>query len=208
MRYRMEDYLRATRDRIDRPASKFWEIGRILDQGSEGACVGFAWAAWENARPQGYMRQQGNDFGFAWYEEAKRNDPWPGTDYDGTATGAGAKVGLIRGYLKAWLRAATVDEVLSFIGNESTVVMGTNWRRSMDRVYAGGVIKVDLSTSVRGGHAWHAFGYDDTWVYAQNSWGEGYAEGGVFKVSHLDFRKLLYDNGEALAAVQTGVPPR
>jgi hypothetical protein len=62
-----------------------------LDQGKEGACVGFAWSHELAAYP---VRVEVDDE-FARskiYAEAQKIDEWPGEAYHGTSVLAGAKV--------------------------------------------------------------------------------------------------------------------
>lgn len=69
-------------------------VPEILNQGSEGACTGFALAAVINFLLAG----QNRPFGVSprmLYELARRYDEWPGEDYDGSSA---------RGAMKAWLR--------------------------------------------------------------------------------------------------------
>lgn len=67
---------------------------RILDQGREGACTGFALAAVVN-----YLRdRRGNPALVSprmLYELARRYDEWPGQDYEGSSA---------RGAIKAWVK--------------------------------------------------------------------------------------------------------
>lgn len=207
MRYRMGDYLRGRIAVL--PDEKVWQRGQTLNQGSEGACVGFGWTAWENCKPLGYMRQQGNEYAFQWYYRAKELDPWPGTNYEGTAVGAGGKVAKERSLAASYVWAATYEDIEAFVKSTGPVVMGTNWYRSMDRVGDGGYLLVDPASGVRGGHCWLLYGFLANGVaVCQNSWGESYADGGTFYLYPLGLRKLLYNNGEGCACVQTGVPPR
>ncbi|MDH5499840.1 MAG: peptidase C1, partial [Gammaproteobacteria bacterium] len=73
--------------KIDRPARL-----KILDQGEEGSCTGFALAAVINL-----LRQQSKQRGFVsprmLYEMAKRHDEWPGFKYEGSSC---------RGAIKGW----------------------------------------------------------------------------------------------------------
>ena len=75
-----------------------WRVGAWLDQGAEGACVGFAFGHELYARPvvtpvsAGYAREE-------IYWKAQRIDPWPGgmypdatPQYEGTSILAGAQV--------------------------------------------------------------------------------------------------------------------
>ena len=75
------------------PEEKLWRIGPILDQGEEGACVGYAWRAWMNARPianDPERQLQARDI----YLRAQLVDEFPGREPEmsGTSVRAGAKV--------------------------------------------------------------------------------------------------------------------
>jgi hypothetical protein len=56
----------------------FWSEGTVLDQGSEGACVGFGWMAEVIASPMQPDEQPteylGNSLAQFYYEEAKKID--------------------------------------------------------------------------------------------------------------------------------------
>lgn len=207
--YRMNDYLRPALVGTTLPEKKLWTPGKVLDQGQEGSCVGHGWTAWNNARPRGHEQQKGHEFAVKWYHTAQENDPWPGEDYEGTATVAGAKVGRMWGLLEAWVNATSADDVYAFLGLKGGVVLGTVWKESMDHMKPGYFLEVDLSSRTRGGHCYFAQGYlEDETVVCQNSWGDDYGDEGFFYLKRPDFEKLLYANGDAIGAIQTGIPPR
>jgi hypothetical protein len=207
MRYRMGDYLQGRVAVL--PDEKVWQRGQTLNQGSEGACVGFGWVAWENCKPLGYIRQQGNDYAFDWYHRAQLLDPFPGTNYSGTTVGAGGKVAKERGLAASYVWASTYDDISAFVRSTGPVVMGTTWLRSMDRVGPDNYLTVDFSSGARGGHCWLLYGFlRDGTAVCQNSWGDGYADGGTFFLHPRGLKQLLYHNGEGAACIQTGVPAR
>lgn len=73
----------------------------VRDQGSEGACVGFAVTAMKEFQE---WQQHGKryDLSERWaYEMAKEHDEWPGTDYEGTS---------IRGAMKALAQHGICEE--------------------------------------------------------------------------------------------------
>jgi hypothetical protein len=97
-----------------------------MDQGSEGACVGFGWT-------RAMMILNRRRYDAPWlYHEAQKVDEWTGEDYDGTSVRAGADVLRARGHCRVrgsrtypeaagegiaanrW--AQTVDEVLHALG--------------------------------------------------------------------------------------------
>lgn len=210
MQFRMKDYLRPKLEGEALPTDKVWEHGVIMDQGNTSQCVGHAWQAWENCKPKGFKRQQGHEEAAAWYEESKLHDPWPGTNYEGTATAAGAKVAVLRGLAKAWVNAATVEDIEAFVLTEGACVMGTTWFRSLDNMTANYFLNVDLKSGSRGGHAYLCYGVKDagaTFVF-QNSWSESWGDHGSFYLTRDSLKALLYRNGEGIACVQTGLPPR
>src|SRR5688572_15007850 len=80
------------------PRSYSWRGNVVLDQGSEGACVGFAWAHELNARPVVVPDIDAAD-ARSIYTDARKMDEWPGEDYEGTSVLAGAKVVQAAGHI-------------------------------------------------------------------------------------------------------------
>jgi len=72
----------------------------ILDQKSEGACTGFSIAACINQLYK-YAGQNIRVSPRMLYEMAKRNDEWPGEDYDGSS---------LRGAIKGWKNMGVCNE--------------------------------------------------------------------------------------------------
>ena len=92
--------------RADEPRSYTWSLPVYLDQGYEGACVGFSWSHELAARP---VEVQGvtNETARQVYFEAQRIDEWEGGAYDGaipfyegTSVLAGAKALQAQGKIK------------------------------------------------------------------------------------------------------------
>jgi hypothetical protein len=69
-------------------------VSRILDQGQEGACTGFALAAVINFLRFGQYKNETVSPRMI-YEMARRYDEWPGEDYEGSSA---------RGAMKGWAR--------------------------------------------------------------------------------------------------------
>lgn len=186
------------------PDHKVWKHGIILDQGEEGACVGFSWTAWENCAPIGRKVQQDNTYAFGWYQRAKEIDPWPGTDYDGTAVSAGADVARERNTIERYLWAGSKEEIDAWLLTKGPVVVGSDWFYSMDDVGAGGYIRVEPKSRNRGGHAYLLIGKRDGRYVFQNSWGESYGDDGLFYMNGENFKKLVaYGNAEFCTALQS-----
>lgn len=186
------------------PMDKIWVPGIPLDQGSEGACVGFGWTNWENCSPMGQRVQQGNDYAFGWYYRAKEVDPWPGTDYEGTTVRAGARVAMERLALTQYLWAGSRAEIDAWLLAKGPIVVGSDWLESMDYVDDKGYITFNPSSRIRGGHCYLLYGkgkQGNYWFY--NSWGEGYGKEGSFRMTGYEFDKLVsMGNAEFCTAMQ------
>lgn len=161
------------------------------DQGSEGACVGFA-SSWMMS----VLNRRFYDAPFL-YREARKIDEWPGESYDGTSVRAGMEVlrtvghkflhnhahehaPLIEDGIHEYRWATRVDEVRSCIAAGVPVVLGVDWLSSFDtpKKKSDGshwIGEGELGT-VRGGHAICAFGASDRRqaVRLVNSWGKTY----------------------------------
>lgn len=194
-----------------------WSCGIHLDQGREGACVGFGITHELAARPKVVIRDAA--FALSLYSRARQLDEWPGEDYSGTSVLAGLKAAhellnsrgraLINGY--RW--AFGVQDALKVIGYSGPVVLGINWYENMYDPNEFGFISV--SGPVVGGHCilangvkivrinnslpatWDNVDKEKSFVTLHNSWGEGYGKGGDAYVSVNDLDKLLQDQGEA-----------
>lgn len=93
--------------KMDPPAPK---DSPILNQGSEGACTGFALAGTINllkrraSGRQGLPAPEGDVSPRMLYEMAKLHDEWPGSDYDGSS---------IRGAIKGFFHNGVCSETLA-----------------------------------------------------------------------------------------------
>lgn len=190
------------------------------DQGSEGACVGFAWSwAMSFLNRRFYAARK-------LYLEAQHLDPWPETPpADGTSCYAGAQVLLEQGHWRfarglmfpvslfegiAGMRSATtVDELRYAIANGVPVVLGINWYENFDEPQwgdfgAGGnrwwIGRSSDLGSIRGGHAICCFGArDDIEAFTLvNSWGYDYP---IVNVPYQTVQRLIQEDGEAIIPV-------
>jgi len=186
-----------------------WRGGPVLDQGEEGACVGFAWAGEAGASP---VRVPGitDAVALAIYQQARTLDEWPGEDYDGTSVLGGAKAMQARHWLREYRWGFSIDDVLDALAWHGPIVVGTNWRDAMYDPRPSGL--VDVSGPVVGGHAWLLRGLSlhprlpgetltEPVVRARNSWGPSYGAGGDLFIRVADLAGLLDDQGEACVPV-------
>lgn len=190
--------------------NKLWRVGPILDQHSEGACVGFGWAAEAFSTPvavdlsrvKAVVPQDTTEFARSLYNVAKTLDPWPGEDYEGTSVHAGAKAMRQFGLLKEYRWCFNIADVTDAILVKGPVVLGIYWYDGMYRA-PGGVLKV--SGEIVGGHCITAVGYRTAdsakqgvpSIILQNSWGTDWGNGGLAEISVTDLDRLLREDGEA-----------
>jgi hypothetical protein len=189
------------------------------DQGSEGACVGFAWSwAMSFLNRRFYAARK-------LYLEAQLIDPWSDTPpEEGTSTVAAANVLINQGHwrfargltwpvamlegIKEFRWATTVDEMRFAISQGLPVVLGINWYSNFDSpvwgdLGAGGnrwwIGRGNLG-NIRGGHAICCFGArDDIEAFVLvNSWGVNYP---VVNVPYETIQRLLNEQGDAIIPV-------
>lgn len=193
-----------------------------MDQGEEGACVGFAWS-WAMSIMTRKLFEP-----FWLYHEAQLVDPWEGEDYSGTSVDAGGAVLLDKGHRKVrrprvvaevgepdvrwgvqryyWCR--TVDEVRAAIRAGFPVVLGVDWYTGFDRpeTRPNGFWLPEESNwgHKRGGHAICCFGADDSLecVWLVNSWGLAYP---IVKLSYAALGRLLDNGGDAAVGIPHAV---
>ena len=208
IRYDLRSKSYPLREAIDHSdlRSYTWRCGRVLNQGPDGACVGFSWAHELCARP---YEMRGVDYKRAllFYHMAQLNDPWDGgaylpkdneNFYEGSSVLGGAKAlhkaGLIRNY--RW--CFSLEDLLLALSWHGPVVMGTLWYSDMFKP-VNGFIKP--TGDMTGGHAWllNSISLNDETVGMVNSWGPKWGNNGTAKLTFKDVEKLLLNQGEACA---------
>ena len=206
----------ASRDVIDfsKPLKKrVWQPGPVLDQGREGACVGFGWSGELAASP---IRVKRIDDAFALdiYRGAQRRDQWPGEDYEGTSVIAGAQECKARGYIGEYRWAFNADDLKYAVAQLGCAVIGVNWYYGMYSTTKTGMVNV--TGRYVGGHCLYIYGYNpaariagEDWhkrfeVFMwQNSWGPNYGLNGRGYLRVEDAQRLIFDeNGEACIPLQ------
>jgi hypothetical protein len=212
---RSKDFpIRAVIRKAVKRKNRLWQVGPILDQGSEGACVGFGWTAEGLASPvrvnlsrlKVRAPKEPNKFAQYVYAFAKTIDEYDGVDYEGTSVLAGAKSMQTFGLLKEYRWAFSMNEVIDSIISKGPVVLGIPWYDGMYEA-PGGVLKV--SGENIGGHCILAVGYrvasplaggKDT-VILQNSWGTEWGINGLAEIEVSELAKLVAE-GEACLPIK------
>lgn len=175
-----------------------------IDQGREGACVGFAWTNELLAKPVvASVTRPLSEFASAYYKEAQKIDDWPGEAYEGTSVLAGAKIAQKLGYISEYKWAFGIEDVLNALAFTGPVVIGIPWHEGMYQTTPDGLVVV--SGKVVGGHAITLTGYgrrkfksgEFDVVRWRNSWGRTYGKRGDGYIKVTDLEKLLKQDGEA-----------
>jgi len=233
----MANYKRITNTQPDVPDSRDWIYQpaltglkdfidpvvhtrrNILDQKSEGACTGFAVAAAINILNQRAQRETVVSPRML-YEMAKRNDEWPGEEYDGSS---------LRGAVQGWKNMGVCeDEYWPYrVGTnkgELTIAAAKNARKHTIGAYyrikpvisdfhaalneAGVIVasakvhkgwnspdngRIEHHEKQTGGHAFIIVGYNDEGFWIQNSWGKSWGDNGVALWSYEDWVENVMD---------------
>lgn len=180
---------------------RMWRLTQRLDQGAEGACVGFGWAHELAAQP--FPIRATNADAHAIYKRAQQLDEWPGEQYEGTSVLAGAKAVQERGHLTEYRWAFGVDDVLAALSAHGPVVIGVPWYDGMTNTDTSGYLNVTGNT--RGGHCVCLRGiqhHKGGWtVIGRNSWGSDWGSRADFKLKDTDLGRLLSEGGDACVPV-------
>jgi hypothetical protein len=181
------------------PRTRQWHCNAWLDQGSEGACVGFGWSHEFAATPA--VNAVTNATAQKLYKQAQTLDEWAGEDYSGTSVIAGAKAAVADGYMREYRWAFGIDDVILALSHAGPVVLGLNWYSGMFDPDANGLITP--SGNIAGGHCILALGYDSKkqLIRLHNSWGKDWGIDGECYISVNDLSTLLKDSGEACVPV-------
>jgi hypothetical protein len=192
------------------PVPKTWAVGTQIDQGSEGACVGFGWTQELMSSParvhigpkwaKPAFKEDPNDFAREIYHRAQQLDEWPGADYSGTSVLAGAKACQEKGLIGEYRWAQDMSDFRDAIIQTGPIVIGIDWYESMYETLPSGLVTV--SGAKVGGHCILVYGYHphynidgkDRELYKwKNSWGLTYGKNGMGYVEADVLKQLVFD---------------
>jgi hypothetical protein len=192
-----------------------WDCDVWLNQGTEGAAVGYAWAhelAADPAAVKGVTKKLARDI----YKNARRVDEWAGERYSGTSVLAGAKIVRFRGYMSEYRWGFGVIDALLAIAYFGPVVLGIPWYESMNQPRPSGLLEVSkdhqgnrhaiLATGVALRARLRGEAGPLSVVHLRNSWGKRWGVEGDCWILVDDFEALLRDGGEC--CVPIGRSPR
>lgn len=204
---------------VEKPAlkSRMWLQGVVLDQGAEGACVGFGWTASLLAKPNQPKPQPPvlptETFARNVYYQARFVDEWPGESYEGTSVLAGAKILQARGLIDSYYWCFGIEDVKQAVVWAGPVVLGIPWYDSMYETQPNGVVQI--GGRLVGGHCITLTGYHPRAMIDgqrmevfrwRNSWGTEYGKNGSGFIRAADLATLLADQGEACVPVNKRPP--
>lgn len=178
---------------------KWWTPGAVLDQGSEGACVGFGCTAEATASPVRARLKNATAIAHEVYYHAQTIDEWEGENYEGTSVRAGMLVGQERGWWESFYWAFNISQVRQAL-ELGPVVIGVTWLSGMYHTAAKGM--VDVSGHFVGGHCllitgyspnyWGTYGPRFRW---RNSWGKTYGRTGDGFITPDALNDILFAQG-------------
>lgn len=188
------------------PRSYTWKTHTDLNQGREGACVGFSWAQELAARPS--VIQNVTDLtGTTIYKNAQKLDEWPGENYSGTSVLAGVKAiqQLYPGAIGEYRWAFNMDDLILALGYQGPAVIGVPWYSGMYNTDANGFVHVKGNKV--GGHAIlvHGVNVFKKFFKLHNSWGSAWGICGGCRLSFDDMARLLSEKGEVCIPTKRGV---
>lgn len=205
---------------VELPKAKTWVInGKSLDQGPTSTCVGHAWKNFLRSKP--IMTDKSGPSQYSIYRRACQLDPWPDNDHEalmadgdpgmaaGTSVRAGAKVLVEATRIEAYMWAFGLEDVVNWVLTQGPVVIGSNWYGSMMDTDKDGMVYILPGSAVVGGHAYLLRGVNTNTALAtfENSWGDNWGKHGMFYMPFETLSRLLAEQGEACAAVETYPKP-
>lgn len=193
------------------PVTRRWWIPSrvpVLDQGSEGACVGFGVTNELRCTPVAAI---GLDARFAReqiYWPAQQIDPWPGgaypgaaPHYEGTSVLAGVQVAARAGWYREYRWAFGEDDLARAVSHVGPAILGLPWYETMFDPDRDGYL--NPGGAVAGGHCVLAIGINTRRDQGRgayviyNSWGPDWGDRGRAWITRADMARLLAQDGEA-----------
>lgn len=191
----------------------------VFDQGHVGKCTAEAalgvlgtapyWSANimdRFAKAFGIVGDKGTDAFYGAEETLDGDGPFPAQD-NGSSGLTSAKVARAAGLISGWTQTFTLDEFLKAL-TAYPISCGTVWYESMSKVKATGMVNVDPTSGVAGGHQYECVGYSTATGLLKfaNSWGTSWGDNGFFYMRASTFGKLLAHKGDATIFTPNTLP--
>jgi len=194
------------------PRSYTWRCDKWLDQGTEGACVGFSLTHELIARPAPVKGVAAKFAREKIYWEAQKIDPWAGGSYpgaspryEGTSVLAGVQILQRLGFIEEYRWAFGLKDLVMAVGYKGPAVLGIAWYEGMFDVHSCGYLHV--TGNMVGGHAILCKGVNvrERTFALHNSWGKAWGRGGDALISWDEMERLLHEDGEAVIPLCRGL---
>jgi len=205
----------------EKPVTINWGIPEgepVLNQGQEGACVGFGCTNELRFNPVPVGGLTATFARETVYWPAQRDDQWPGgaypgaePRYEGTSVRAGVKQMVKLGYVGEY-RWAKTEQEMALAMTVGPQILGLDWYRGMLKPNSTGYLR-PTGPKV-GGHCCLAIGLkvtapgDSGYYTIYNSWGPNWGKNGTARISRADMRRLMTSGGEACIITQRFNPPQ
>lgn len=228
--YQVRELLQA-HPRLTAKRRRYINPGPTLDQGQDGACTGFSITHAMEGTPF-KVSKLSDATAKDWYFDNQKNDDIPGGAYPGASpkSEGSTVLGSMKTLLQLklitqyrWIGAGSgklmddLHDTLKYVG---PVNVGTDWFNSMFDPQPNGLLTVDASSGVAGGHAyclhdWVAKKLPGTtktkqYVLMQQSWGVSWGvprtrggQGGFAYIAVEDMEGLLTNDGEGAVPIRT-----
>lgn len=187
------------------PRSYTWGCDTVLDQGAEGACVGFSCSHELIAKPKPIRGITTKFARESVYWEAQKIDPWAGGSYpgaspryEGTSVLCGVKILQKLGYIKEYRWSFSLNDLILAVGHVGPAILGLNWYEGMFEPHSCGCLHVTGELS--GGHAILCRGVNvkKKTFLLHNSWGSDWGNNGTAEITFEEMDRLLKEDGEAV----------
>jgi hypothetical protein len=182
------------------PRSYSWPISiPVLNQGQQGACVGFTCSEELAAQPK-IVKGIDNTFAFNLYWDIQDDDEWSGSERPGsvpqsagTSIHAAARLLCFRGFWPTYTWAKALDEVKAVVSWDGPMVAGTSWYTGMMETDEDGFVWP--TGYIEGGHAWLVRGYNlkRRAFRCRNHWTTQWGIGGEFWVHEEVMDQLIHE---------------
>jgi len=191
-----------------------WRCKKFLNQGMEGACVGFGICHELAARPaevEGLTNRYAREH---IYWEAQKIDGWPGgaypeadRHYEGTAVLAGVKIAHKLGYFDSYRWAFSLEDLQLGVGYNGPAVIGVNWYEGMFTPDEKGYIYPTGKQVGKHCTLVNAININQQRFTIHNSWGKNWGMHGECYISFEDMDKLLKQRGEVVFFIRRHESP-
>lgn len=205
------------------PYTRRWWIpsrAPVLDQGAEGACVGFGVTNELRCEPIPALNLDARYARESIYWPAQQIDSWPGGDYPGadpiteggTSVLAGVKVAAAAGWYREYRWAFGEEDLARAISHVGPAILGLPWYEGMFDPDRDGYL--NPGGAVAGGHCVLAIGINTRRDQGRgayviyNSWGPDWGDRGRAWITRAAMAVLLAQDGEACIPTVRSRPAR